>query len=461
MKYLKTYKLFEFNLNSKVAPYGVIKFNDKKILVGDMHQEPLELSEDLISDILRISNEYGYYGEGIGLEYNDAITKSSFYYRLDPDKYMGSWDKKLIQSGEIPKDKEYVFLYSLFSNPKENKRLENLIEYTEEGDTIFDVLLKTIPDWSAEMGIFNLGEFELNKFLSEISEDDIDFVEMSKQESNEETLSEFLDIGEDLQWPENWEEYPNMAGKFARIATTMRDLFLINSKPGVYFVGAGHLADIVRMQEVEELNLKLIGGEDIYSDKLIEMIKVPIKVGDTVLGGRFKNKKTVVKKIGKNDKGDITINGKPLLKYRIVKESNSYDQLQEDVDSYLAHLMDDGFKIEVGGSQLVGRPTRNNYYIRIWKQKDTSKTYSFSNCVEFKWSDIEEEVLRFISIIEENWGIDYLYKIYQLNSSDWFNLSQAHEHRTMFSKKELLNVGDFDLKSFVIGLVKDVNSLDD
>jgi hypothetical protein len=263
MKYLKTYKLFEFNLNSKVAPYGVIKFNDKKILVGDMHQEPLELSEDLISDILRISNEYGYYGEGIGLEYNGAITKSSFYDRLDPDKYMGSWDKKLIESGEIPKDKEYVFLYSLFSNPKENKRLENLIEYTEEGDTIFDVLLKTIPDWSAEMGIFNLGEVELNKFLSEIGEDDIDFVEMSKQESNEETLSKFLDIGEDLQWPENWKEYPNMAGKFARIATTMRDLFLINSTSGVYFVGAGHLSDIVTMSEDGELNLELIGGEDL------------------------------------------------------------------------------------------------------------------------------------------------------------------------------------------------------
>jgi hypothetical protein len=52
------------------------------------------------------------------------------------------------------------------------------------------------------------------------------------------------------------------------------------------------------------------------------MIKVPIKVGDTVLGGRFKNKKIVVKKIGKNDKGDITINDKPLLKFRIVKDSD-------------------------------------------------------------------------------------------------------------------------------------------
>ena len=54
--------------------------------------------------------------------------------------------------------------------------------------------------------------------------------------------------------------------------------------------------------------------------KKFEDIKVPIEVGDTVLGGRFKNKKTIVKKIGKNKKGDITVNDKPLLKYRIVKE---------------------------------------------------------------------------------------------------------------------------------------------
>ena len=198
-----------------------------------------------------------------------------------------------------------------------------------------------------------------------------------------------------------------------------------------------------------------------YLKTFNEMIKVPIKVGDTVLGGRFKNKKTVVKKIGKNDKGDITINGKPLLKYRIIKESNSYDRLQEDVESYLAHLKDD-FKIEVAGSQLIGNPIRNNYYIRIWKQKDTSKPYTFNNCVGFTWSEIEEEVLRFISIIEENWSIDYLYGISQLNSSDWYNGNQSHEHRTMFTKNELSNLnGNSELKSFTIGLVKDVSKLDE
>jgi hypothetical protein len=67
--------------------------------------------------------------------------------------------------------------------------------------------------------------------------------------------------------------------------------------------------------------------------ELFEMIKVPIKVGDTILGGRFKNKKVLVKKIGKNDKGDITINGKPLLKFRII-ESNTFNILEEKLLSY-------------------------------------------------------------------------------------------------------------------------------
>lgn len=49
-----------------------------------------------------------------------------------------------------------------------------------------------------------------------------------------------------------------------------------------------------------------------------EDISVPIKVGDTVLGGKFKNRKIVVEDIGKNEKGDITINGSPLLRFRIL-----------------------------------------------------------------------------------------------------------------------------------------------
>lgn len=49
-----------------------------------------------------------------------------------------------------------------------------------------------------------------------------------------------------------------------------------------------------------------------------EDITIPINIGDTVLGGKFKNKRIVVKSIDQNEKGDILINGKPLMKYRLI-----------------------------------------------------------------------------------------------------------------------------------------------
>jgi len=56
---------------------------------------------------------------------------------------------------------------------------------------------------------------------------------------------------------------------------------------------------------------------------LREAISLDIKVGDVILGGKFKNKKITVKEIGKNDKGDVTINGKPLLRFRIIDQDET------------------------------------------------------------------------------------------------------------------------------------------
>lgn len=66
--------------------------------------------------------------------------------------------------------------------------------------------------------------------------------------------------------------------------------------------------------------MKIVITEEQYN-RLNESITLDIKVGDTLMGGRFKNKTIVVKTIDKNDKGDIVINGKPLLRFRILKES--------------------------------------------------------------------------------------------------------------------------------------------
>lgn len=54
--------------------------------------------------------------------------------------------------------------------------------------------------------------------------------------------------------------------------------------------------------------------------QFIEKICVPVKVGDTVLMGKFKNKKTKVKKIAKDEHGMPTINGKKATTFRMGKK---------------------------------------------------------------------------------------------------------------------------------------------
>ena len=49
---------------------------------------------------------------------------------------------------------------------------------------------------------------------------------------------------------------------------------------------------------------------------LNESPDLDIKVGDTILMGRFKNKRVKVKSITYNEKGDLLINGRPALKFR-------------------------------------------------------------------------------------------------------------------------------------------------
>lgn len=54
--------------------------------------------------------------------------------------------------------------------------------------------------------------------------------------------------------------------------------------------------------------------------KLIrEIIELDINIGDEILAGKFRNKKVIVKDIGKDEKNQPTINGKTILKFRIKK----------------------------------------------------------------------------------------------------------------------------------------------
>jgi len=62
--------------------------------------------------------------------------------------------------------------------------------------------------------------------------------------------------------------------------------------------------------------------------KLKENINIDVKVGDTILTGKFKNKKTVIKTIGKDEHGMPTINGRKACNFRIAKKEKIVKESQ-------------------------------------------------------------------------------------------------------------------------------------
>ena len=56
--------------------------------------------------------------------------------------------------------------------------------------------------------------------------------------------------------------------------------------------------------------------KDEFENSLQEVIKLPVEIGDTLLMGKFKNKKVVVKTIGEDEHGLPTINGKKVVTFR-------------------------------------------------------------------------------------------------------------------------------------------------
>ena len=195
--------------------------------------------------------------------------------------------------------------------------------------------------------------------------------------------------------------------------------------------------------------------------KKFEDINIPIKVGDTVLGGRFKNKKIVVKKIGKNDKGDITINGKPLLKFRIIKESKNNptqdyfnDKINWDLINTLKDLsqdcLDEGGKLlysaEVANYER-GQPHRllmGSFFTREEDFDPSIEVGDFERELSIKYRDmIPKDNITFVNLYDEylqkaikSWEkhkeIIYGFCLYE---SGYYN---QHRERDDESSKEVL-----------------------
>jgi len=71
-------------------------------------------------------------------------------------------------------------------------------------------------------------------------------------------------------------------------------------------------------------------SQEEFENSLQEIIKLPVEIGDTLLMGKFKNKKVVVKTIGEDEHGLPTINGKKVVTFRYHKKApNVFEQIVE------------------------------------------------------------------------------------------------------------------------------------
>jgi hypothetical protein len=214
--------------NSADKP-NVIFLNDNAVVVGQEHGKKLKLSSDDAEKIKLIADQHGAWYEGNGMD--KELTKGII------DDYEGSWDDDLLS----PAIKGYPapFLYVLFSNIKENDTVKGKIG-SDPDSTIFDRILNTQPSTN----YFSDRKFDadtLRKFLKSVSERPYDFVQMSQAPATEQNVTKFFKLGEKLMWPNNWEEYPNRAGRVAKSVNDLRDKFLATRKRGVYVAGSDHL----------------------------------------------------------------------------------------------------------------------------------------------------------------------------------------------------------------------------
>jgi hypothetical protein len=135
--------------------------------------------------------------------------------------------------------------------------------------------------------------------------------------------------------------YPKFDEKIFKLIT-LKLSKLNENMPGGVGIGLsfpnGTINGAPKPEDVKKMRKKL----DAEDEDLTEEIKLDVNIGDTVLMGKFKNKKTVVKSIGKDEHGMPTINGKKVATFRILPKVNIFKEtnLVEEIANEYSHLLD-------------------------------------------------------------------------------------------------------------------------
>ena len=126
-------------------------------------------------------------------------------------------------------------------------------------------------------------------------------------------------------------------------------------------------------------------GTEILFD-LDEDITIPVKVGDTVLMGKWKNKKVKIKDIGVDKHGMPTINGKKATTFRIHNIVNIFDDEKTKTEILNKFLTTIDMKSMIEEASTVGGAA----------PADDGPSYTYGNFRTYRWrNDKEAEKLGF------------------------------------------------------------------
>jgi len=157
-----------------------------------------------------------------------------------------------------------------------------------------------------------------------------------------------------------------------------------------------------------------------------EDINVKVDKGDTVLMGKFKNKKVVVKDFGKDDHGMPTINGKVATTFRMGDKGQNIFKKDEvdEMKSTDIHFMniiklyrDSTFRKRIN-AYLFGKPNQNNpnavakalrnmgYDEIIQMEKELNLKPNFDEQIDELYRDVENFIDNYLGEVSGNVGDD-------------------------------------------------------
>lgn len=205
--------------NVLISPDG------RLVIVGVTHGSAPTVSDKLRSRIHQTGTTQGFYYEGNG---DDRAHVQKTFGEVP---YKGSFDNMV----NVPEGGRSNFLYTMFSNPPEqmNKMVDTL---SRSGGTILDTLHANRDSVSHEAVRGQLSREDIAHFLHNTG-----FGDDALKPATRENLQSLMQRGEAQMWPDNWQEFPNPAGKVAHAAESARLRSVTERGSGVYFMGADNL----------------------------------------------------------------------------------------------------------------------------------------------------------------------------------------------------------------------------